>query len=61
MRSYISRSLYITCALVLAEANNYTNKQALSEPQREWLAEWARLRAPGDQRAMPRPVAELEQ
>jgi hypothetical protein len=45
----------------LAEANNYTSKLALSEPQRAWLAEWARTRPPGDQRILVRPAGEWEQ
>ena len=32
----------------LAEANNYTAKTALSEPQRTWLKQWASAHAPGD-------------
>jgi hypothetical protein len=49
-----------TIEQALAEANNYTSKLALSEPQRAWLADWARMHAPGDQRILARPAYELE-
>jgi protein tyrosine/serine phosphatase len=44
----------------LAEANNYTNKGALSDTQRAWLARWAQAHAPGDQRAAAQPAAKQE-
>ena len=40
-----------TLEQALAEANRYTDKLALSEAQRAWLARWARAHAPGDQHA----------
>jgi protein tyrosine phosphatase (PTP) superfamily phosphohydrolase (DUF442 family) len=44
----------------LAEANNYTNKLALSDAQRAWLEQWTRTHAPGDQRATTQPAAQQE-
>lgn len=44
----------------LAEANGYTNKLALSDAQRTWLAQWARMHAPGDQRSTAQPAAKQE-
>ncbi len=44
----------------LAEADNYTNKSALSATQREWLAQWAHTHAPGDSGASGRIVDRME-
>jgi hypothetical protein len=44
----------------LAEANTYTNKLALSDTQRAWLAQWAQAHAPGDQRATSQPAIKQE-
>ena len=40
----------------LAEANRYTDGLALSEAQRAWLAQWARVHTRGDQRVTAQPI-----